>query len=83
MKFWGYFSELAEKEKKEKTFMELDPYYLYPGQFRMTAPSAKTKKDDLKMSPSLKHQYLSNVPLNIRAKNPALTYTHLIFKQQE
>lgn len=26
--------------------MELEPYYLYPGQFEMTAPSAKTTKED-------------------------------------
>lgn len=64
--------------------MELDHCYLYPGQFGMTAPSAKTtKKDDLKISPSLKHKYLSNVPLEVWANNLALIYIHLIFKQQE
>lgn len=61
--------------------MELYPYYLYPGQFG-TVPSAKTtKKDDLKILPSLKHKYLSHIPVDVWAKNPALIYIHLIFKQ--
>lgn len=65
--------------------MELEPYYLYPGQYRNDSSFCKNnkKKDDLKISPSLKHKYLSNVPVDVWAKNPALIYIHLIFKQQE